>query len=85
VATWLLFESDSNNGEGEGDIDGREEYDPLYEREMDGLEAKISCCMKCMPKNLLCLIDKTAKHWVITAEMVRTWVLALVSSFIVYI
>ena len=79
TVTQLLFTSDSDLGEGEGDIDSGEEYEPSYERVRDGLEAELHCCMKCVPQELLCIVDKSTRHWVVTVEMVRTWVLALVS------
>ena len=83
TTTQLHFQLDSELGdcrEGEGDVDSAGEFDQAYERARDQLEAELGCCPKCSPKNLLCLIDKSSKHRVVTVEMVGTWVLTLVSS-----
>ena len=55
------------------------QYDMDYERTRDQLEATLNQCTKCAPKDTMCLIDKSAKHCIVTVEMVRTWVLMLVS------
>jgi hypothetical protein len=69
---------------GEADRDSAAEYDPAYEETVRQLEAELKWCAKCAMRDNLCLIDKHAKHRVVTAEMVRAWALALVSLFYLF-
>lgn len=53
-------------------------YDPTYEKLRDNLVYELEKCRVCGPKEKLCLLDKHGKHRLVTAEMIRTWVSAMV-------
>ena len=85
VSSKILFQSDENDeapSSGETDMDGDGEYNSEYERTRRALEAELTSCSRCGPKDLLCLIDKHGKHRKVTAMMLRTWVLALVCVYL---
>ena len=74
----ISFDSDSDShGEPESDTD----YTPEYMKIEDDLAVELTCivCQKKDPKRL-CLLDKHGKHHVVSREMLRTWVTAIVSG-----
>ena len=74
----ISFKSDSESTGGAAtDID----YTPEYQKTEDNLMVELRCalCQKKDPERL-CLLDKYGKHRIVTREMLRTWVTAIVSS-----
>lgn len=53
------------------------EYDPTYKRKEKELLDALSTCNDC--KKRPCLLDKHSRHRTLNAQMIRIWVLSLVS------
>ncbi|KAF8531046.1 hypothetical protein JB92DRAFT_3105801 [Gautieria morchelliformis] len=79
--TRIIFESDSDTLGSTAGKQDEGQYDPVYENLRDDLLVKLNKCRVCGPKEKLCLLDKHGQHRVISLEMVRAWVSAMVRLF----